>query len=625
MSILHGCCIEILKTLKEKSIHSCVTSPPYFGLRDYGTQGQIGLETTPEEYISKILAVFSQVKRVLRDDGTLWLNLGDSYWNNFGGGSSTMTTGNSQAVKTRGRSNKPKHSYLKIKDLIGIPWLVALALQKDGWYLRQDIIWCLSGGTYVYARTQKGETPMPIRDMSKLDPSTVQLWNGNKWTQVKGFSKSKRRGNEIEFVLRSGERISCTPTHKFPTNRGLLEAKNIAIGDCFEFTSIPEPNNPKDTKFINEDIAWFIGLYIAEGSKSLRTIQISGHSKEQQRWIKLKKIAKEYGGSITRTIDGNKMDIRLYGKILFSFIDEFVSGKTAKNKCLSPSCWKYSNTFLKAILDGYLSGDGHWDKKNNRWRIGFTRNYNLERDLRVLSARLGFNLTLNISNSFIGDKKYPSFIGEIRFEKSQHFNRKNKTEVVKIQKARCREVYDIGVEDEPHLFSLASGILTHNSKPNALPESVTDRCSKSHEYIFLLSKSPKYYFDNKSIKVPMSANSTPSKSVRGKNPSSNAPIGQPNQLGSGSRGCDDGLVNKRSVWTVTTKPFKDAHFATFPIDLIEPCILAGCPENGTVLDPFFGAGTTGIVCIKNKRNYLGIELNQDYIDIAKKRISDFTT
>ena len=302
MSILHGCCIEILKTLKEKSIHSCVTSPPYFGLRDYGTQGQIGLETTPEEYISKILEVFSQVKRVLRDDGTLWLNLGDSYWNNFGGGSSTMTTGNSQAVKTRGRSNKPKHSYLKIKDLIGIPWLVALALQKDGWYLRQDIIW---------------------------------------------------------------------------------------------------------------------------------------------------------------------------------------------------------------------------------------------------------------------------------------------------------------------------------HKPNSLPESVTDRCSKSHEYIFLLSKSPKYYFDNKSIKVPMSANSTPSKSVRGKNPSSNAPLGQPNQLGSGSRGCDDGLVNKRSVWTVTTKPFKEAHFATFPIDLIEPCIIAGCPENGTVLDPFFGAGTTGIVCIKNKRNYLGIELNQDYIDIAKKRISDY--
>jgi DNA modification methylase len=79
------------------------------------------------------------------------------------------------------------------------------------------------------------------------------------------------------------------------------------------------------------------------------------------------------------------------------------------------------------------------------------------------------------------------------------------------------------------------------------------------------------------------------------------------------------------VWTVTTKPFKEAHFATFPIDLIEPCILAGCPENGTVLDPFFGAGTTGIVCIKNKRNYLGIELNQDYINIAKKRISDFTT
>lgn len=312
MSILHGCCIEILKTLEEKSIHSCVTSPPYFGLRDYGTKGQIGLETTPEEYISKILAVFSQVKRVLRDDGTLWLNLGDSYWNNFGGGSSTMTTGNAQAVKTRGRSNKPKHSYLKIKDLIGIPWLVALALQKDGWYLRQDIIW------------------------QKLNP---------------------------------------------------------------------------------------------------------------------------------------------------------------------------------------------------------------------------------------------------------------------------------------------------------MPESVTDRCTKSHEYIFLLSKSPKYYFDHEAIREKGVMSKGDSAGVKQKDTRTTHGLGGGN---SGLNAAKQKLAaelaekgyntrNKRSVWTVNTKPFKEAHFATFPIDLIEPCILAGCPENGTVLDPFFGAGTTGIVCIKNKRNYLGIELNQDYINIAKKRISEFTT
>ena len=284
MSILQGCCIEILKTLEEKSIHSCVTSPPYFGLRDYGVKGQIGLEITPEEYVSKILEVFSEVKRVLRDDGTLWLNLGDSYAQNQSAGDRVTKYSPKQKTSKGTYSSEVKCPVgYKVKDLIGIPWMVAFALRSDGWYLRQDIIW---------------------------------------------------------------------------------------------------------------------------------------------------------------------------------------------------------------------------------------------------------------------------------------------------------------------------------HKPNPMPESVTDRCTKSHEYIFLLSKSPKYHFDHEAIKE---------KGVMSKGDSAEL-----EEKGYNTR-------NKRSVWIVNTKPFKEAHFATFPMDLIEPCILASCPENGTVLDPFFGAGTTGITCIKNKRNYIGIELNQDYIDIAKKRISDFTT
>lgn len=130
-----------LEKIPDGKIQCCVTSPPYYGLRDYGCDGQIGLEQTPEQYVEALVVVFREVKRVLRDDGSLWLNVGDSYWNNFGGGSSTMTTGNAQAVKARGRSNKPKHDLFKIKDLIGIPWRLAFALQADGWYLRQDIIW----------------------------------------------------------------------------------------------------------------------------------------------------------------------------------------------------------------------------------------------------------------------------------------------------------------------------------------------------------------------------------------------------------------------------------------------------------------------------------------------------
>lgn len=128
---------------------------------------------------------------------------------------------------------------------------------------------------------------------------------------------------------------------------------------------------------------------------------------------------------------------------------------------------------------------------------------------------------------------------------------------------------------------LRQDIIWH--KPNPMPESVKDRCTKSHEYIFLLSKSKNYYFDNKSIYENK---------------------------------------NKRSVWTITTKPYKEAHFATYPPDLIEPCILAGCPENGNVLDPFGGSGTTGLVADRLHRNATIIELNKEYIKIADKRITN---
>ena len=274
--ILIGDALEILRTLEAKSVQTCVTSPPYWGLRDYGVGGQLGLEKTPQEFVGNLVSVFREVRRVLKDDGTLWLNLGDSWWNNYGGGSSTMTTGNAEAVMARGRCNRPKHSYLKIKDLIGIPWLVAFALQKDGWYLRQEIIW---------------------------------------------------------------------------------------------------------------------------------------------------------------------------------------------------------------------------------------------------------------------------------------------------------------------------------HKPNACPESVFDRCTKAHETIFLLSKSSKYYFDAKAIAEP--AVST-----------ANKPDDQKT------------LRNKRSVWTVPVGRLKEAHFATFPLQLIEPCVLAGCPEDGVILDPFGGAGTTAIVANQHKRNAILCEINPEYVEIARKRLSD---
>jgi site-specific DNA-methyltransferase (adenine-specific) len=141
--VLIGDCVASMRTLPEKSVHTCITSPPYFGLRDYGMPGQIGLERTPEAYIARLVEVFREVRRVLRDDGTLWLNLGDSY-SGSGKGVWNAPEERKAAVKETYRpSINPVKAFtgLKPKDLIGIPWRVAFALQADGWYLRQDIIW----------------------------------------------------------------------------------------------------------------------------------------------------------------------------------------------------------------------------------------------------------------------------------------------------------------------------------------------------------------------------------------------------------------------------------------------------------------------------------------------------
>ena len=322
-TIINGNSLEVLKSLPDNSIDCCVTSPPYYALRDYGCDGQIGLEETPEKYIESLCDVFSEVRRVLTPEGTLWLNIGDSYNGN--------KVGNIEVVKNKKVSESNDfHKKLcggaKPKDLIGIPWMLAFALRSQGWYLRQDIIW---------------------------------------------------------------------------------------------------------------------------------------------------------------------------------------------------------------------------------------------------------------------------------------------------------------------------------QKPNPMPESVTDRCTKSHEYIFLMSKSQKYYFDYEAIQEPCADQSRTNYACGNRTNGINKDRND-NDFGERSKNwkprtknCQyDGqkpnsfhlsrengepdkeyyVRNKRDVWSVNVKPCSEAHFATYPFELIKPCILAGCPENGIVLDPFMGSGTTAIVARSLNRNYLGVELNPEYIKIAHKRL-----
>lgn len=333
--IINADCREALRKLDAGSVHCCVTSPPYFGLRDYGHAGQIGLEDNPSTFVTEMVSVFREVRRVLRDDGTLWLNLGDSYTGSSAGQTSrrqasrTSDKLSDDAVEALGRRIGVPQG-LKPKDMIGIPWRVAFALQEDGWYLRQDIIW---------------------------------------------------------------------------------------------------------------------------------------------------------------------------------------------------------------------------------------------------------------------------------------------------------------------------------SKPNPMPESVQDRCTKAHEYLFLLSKSQRYHYDASAIAEDGVADNAPgNRTHRGatayadgderhrtkvgltaysarerERRSRGVPPRHAAYASSDQSGLDEvergGRRNKRSVWTVATQPFKDAHFATFPPDLIEPCIKAGCPEGGTVLDPFGGAGTTGLVADRLGRSAVLIELNPEYAAMARARIA----
>lgn len=289
-----------MKKWKDKGIkaQTCVTSPPYYGLRDYGHDGQIGLEETPEEYIKAMVEVFRCVHDVLKDDGTLWLNIGDSYYNYRPGKGQALVqqtvASNDQDLPQVCARRGNKLDGLKEKDLIGIPWMLAFALRADGWYLRQDIIW---------------------------------------------------------------------------------------------------------------------------------------------------------------------------------------------------------------------------------------------------------------------------------------------------------------------------------HKPNPMPESVQDRCTKAHEYIFLMSKSQKYYYDHESIKDPVKQDWGTRDRTDGKYHNEGSGL-QPH---SGLEKSYE-TANKRSVWTVNTKPYAGAHFAVFPQELIEPCIMAGAPIGGIVLDPFMGSGTTAQVAQHLNRQYLGCELNPEYKSLQDKRL-----
>ena len=471
--LLHGDCRNVLITLPDKSVHCCVTSPPYFGLRDYGHGGQIGLEASPAEYVEQMVAVFRAVRRVLRDDGTLWLNLGDSYcstdkWGGGGNVGKNTVAPDGSVPSWAVRKKRQHYDGIKPKDLIGIPWRVAFALQQPWERVhikdRADRAWLAAlvdgEGCLTIMQAQNGEKSAtsfpPVMQVKMTDPECIEYANA-----ITGFEQCLRQdppslgGNRQTFQWRITSR----------------RAADIAA-EIYPFLRI----------------------------KRKQAIVLWNH---------------------------------------------------------------------QLVRDSYETKRGQPMPAEAREK---------QIQCRALIQSLNRREPVDI----------PSWMVEPR------------------------------ISVEPGYY-LRQDVIW--SKPNPMPESVRDRCTKAHEYLFLLTKSERYYFDAEAIQ----------ESATGRDPGNKAQhkyAAAYEESESEEHRTKAGLQrvgaretrNKRSVWSIATQPFGESHFATMPPELAETCIKAGCPPSGVVLDPFGGAGTTGLVADRLQRDAIVIELNPEYVAMARGRI-----
>lgn len=661
--LLEGDVIDRLKDLDDNSVDCVITSPPYFNLRDYHAEGQIGMEKTPEEYVEKMVDVFREVKRVLKDTGTVWLNIGDSYCNSNGFARLTneyKRKGREGAAANDRNLDALHEAGYKDKDMIGIPWMLAFALRNDGWYLRQDIIWCLSEFTTLYVKDDFGRVrPMSIRELFTKDYTLFKLWNGSEWVGVTNIRKTEDPRDKIELIMGNGEAIGTTLNHQFILEDGtVVEAKDLKVGDVLMRCDLPDERSNYPFK-IDPELLWLCGLYLACGERVKGRYEFHINVEQERLVDRIDSIMRTYGGGMECLDNHDKIIVKIDSDMVADVISTATWGNSSSEKCLFYGCWNLSNGELRQLMTGYFQGIGYsgvdydgikipYDPKNHYWRM----------NLRSLAARLGAYITVKWIKKNENDKFFSPLMV---WHRRKMFDADNDDcKLVRIRDCSAENFYDVSVGDDKHIYTLASGIMTHNCKPNPLPESVLDRCTKAHEYIFLLSKSKKYFFDYEAIEeeatgydgrkdtmLKGSPKYDNAEVFAGQKPQSMAARGHERwkfkavkpemkniqdmgrtihsfHKNRAMGGTDDvyAVRRKRDVWNVPTKSFPGAHFATFPEKLVEPCVLAGCPEGGVVLDIFNGAATTGMVALRHGRKYVGIELNPEYVEISRKRIDD---
>ncbi len=501
VSFHHGDCREVLRTLPDKSVHCCVTSPPYFGLRDYGVSGQIGLEATPDAFVAEMVAVFREVRRVLRDDGTLFLNLGDSY---FGGGGHSP--------------NSPSS-----------------ATSKSGKYGK--------GGVLIKGHTASGSRRAAACDTAGKEPEGSPA-NDCLCQSLCGACRAAYR---IGKSHNDGRRAPMPPSSSFSSSLAHMELPSGHLptsdlggrADRNEAAILDLRPSPD-----HEAAPLIVSHLTTMHESSLQhpvAIRPSGRPSECQLCgCSLVDCARAFADMSRPPSSMPKASVSMPGP------ETNKRGTSSTDDALSPN--------IEGMVCDYCS----------------SQDYNMSR--QILKPKDLIGIPWRVAFALQADGWY-----------------------------------------------LRQDIIW--SKPNPMPESVTDRCTKAHEYIFLLSKSARYYYDADAI-AEVAAYPGDNRAQRPDTRKTTDPM----CMDGGSRartGKPTGDTrNRRSVWEVTTQPFSEAHFATFPPALIEPCIKAGCPEGGTVLDCFGGAGTTGLVADRWKRDALLIELNPEYAAMAERRIRD---
>ncbi len=456
----------------------------------------------------------------------------------------------------------------------------------EPWRIRNVIRWCLDGDTVVYARTPKGEGPTRLLHLTQnWQPGQWSLWDGERWTPVLGWSATEA-SDAIEIEFRNGERVSATREHEWPTQRGLVRTEDLRVGDAVGQVRLPEPAVGEPQHLPDDEIGWLLGTFLADGSFDSRDrIQIAGHRTEGVlRHARLERLAQAYDGtaSVYEHGSGNEGSVVVRSPVLAAVIRRYIGGDGARNKHLRPPCWRRTNWFLGALLEGYLHGDGHYDAKNDRWRLGFTDNPWLARDLRTLCARLGHSCRVKRlpraadprGGTFAGTASH-YHRGEIRF-RWQHNNRYPDGQVMALRQSKRRRFYDIGVKGEPHLFALASGLLTHNCRPNPPVGALGDKFRPATSEMVVACTSRTRYFDLDAVREPLQ----PSTVERNRNAG-----------GGGGAQTVDGVIGRRlperhmaagapplDWWSIPTEPYPGSHYATWPRDLLVKPIKAMCPE-----------------------------------------------